>query len=941
MNPIQNLFGHLHRVWGKSIRRQLTWSFSLASLAVILGSGYLFFSYQRHFQYTQGTQSALELAQALAYSSSSWVLANDVAGLQEVLKGAADATDIKFAVVLSPRGEVMASTRPEYIGQVFSDVYSQGLLSMKPEDQILLDTSNLIDVAVPVKAGNRLIGWVRVELARDTANANLRTIAAAGLGIALFFVLIIALIARALARGLSDGIDRLAKVADDAKHGRKFQREDFMRADEIGVLARHLYRMLDTINEEKQAKFESEERLRTILDSVDACIYLKDKEGNYLFANRAVRELWHAEMEEIVGFGDEKFFDVATAANIRRNDSRVLKGGETLKSEEINTAVVTGKTAFYQSTKLPLRREGGSIYALCGISFDITGLKKAEADLRIAATAFESQEGMMVTDANSVILRVNHAFTRVTGYAAEEVIGKNPRLLKSGRQSADYYTEMWESISQRGAWEGEIWNRRKNGEIYPEHITITAVKDKGGLVSNYVATLTDITKSKAYEEDIRNLAFYDPLTRLPNRRLLLDRLLQAYASSMRSGKEGALLFIDLDNFKNLNDTLGHDVGDLLLQQVAQRLESCVREGDTVARLGGDEFVVMLEDLSEQAIEAAAQTKAVGEKILVTLNRPYQLASHKYRSTPSIGATLFNERQPGTEDLLRQADIAMYQAKKAGRNTLRFFDPKMQENINARAALEGELRHALEHQQFQLHYQIQVDDLYRPLGAEALIRWPHPERGMVSPAQFIPLAEEVGLILPIGEWVLDAACLQLKAWQQDLPTRDLVLSVNVSARQFRQADFVAQVQTVMQRHAINPARLKLELTESMLLENIEEIILSMKALKEIGVQFSLDDFGTGYSSLQYLKRLPLDQLKIDQSFVRDIADDSSDRAIVRTIIAMAQSLNLDVIAEGVETEQQRQLLLDNGCTHFQGYLFGKPTSVEEFEARLRQGLNSCV
>lgn len=558
----------------------------------------------------------------------------------------------------------------------------------------------------------------------------------------------------------------------------------------------------------------------------------------------------------------------------------------------------------------------------------------AEQNLRIAAIAFESQEGMLVTDANRAILRVNRAFTSITGYTEKEVIGKHPGMLSSGRHDVDFYAEMWESINRTGAWEGEVWNRRKNGEVYPEHLTFTAVKGSDGIVMNYVASLTDITMSKAASEEIRSLAFYDPLTRLGNRRLLLDRLQHALASSARTDRRGALLFLDLDHFKTLNDTLGHDVGDLLLQQVAQRLETCVREGDTVARLGGDEFVVMLEGLSEQSIEAAAQTEAIGNKILATLAQLYPLATHEYHSTPSIGATLFNGHELEMEELLKQADIAMYQAKAEGRNTLRFFDPLMQASITARADLEHELRKALGNQQFHLYYQIQVDSSHHPLGAEALIRWIHPERGLVPPAEFIPLAEDTGLMVPIGQWVLDTACAQLKTWQQKVLTRELTLSVNVSVKQFRQANFVDIVQATVQRHAINPMRLKLELTESLLLENIEDTIATMNALKEIGVRFSLDDFGTGYSSLQYLKKLPLDQLKIDQSFVRDIAVDINDQAIVLTIIAMAKSLNLDIIAEGVEVENQRQLLLNKGCTTYQGFLFGMPVPIEQFEELLK-------
>jgi diguanylate cyclase (GGDEF)-like protein len=439
---------------------------------------------------------------------------------------------------------------------------------------------------------------------------------------------------------------------------------------------------------------------------------------------------------------------------------------------------------------------------------------------------------------------------------------------------------------------------------------------------------------KESEQSIEKLAFYDQLTGLPNRRHLMDRLQHILASSARGGRKVALLCIDLDNFRDINGTLGHDIGDILLQQTARRLETCLRKSDTVAHLGGDEFVAVLENLSGPAFETAVQAKTAGEKILAALSQPYQLAAHQYHSTTSIGAAIFRDNEQSAEELLKQAVIAVHQAKKAGRNTLCFFDPQMQASIAARVLLEGELRKALESRQFQLYYQIQVDNMHCPLGAEALIRWIHPLRGMISPGQFIPLAEKTGLILPIGEWVLETACAQLKSWQSNALTRKLVLAVNVSAKQFHQEDFVAQVQSTLQRHAIDPMLLKLELTEGMLLENINDTIATMKALKKIGVQFSLDDFGTGYSSLQYLRQLPFDQIKIDQSFVRDICTDSNNMAIVSSIIAMTQSLMLSVIAEGVETGEQRQLLLSQGCTHYQGYLFGKPVPVKQFEALLR-------
>ena len=564
---------------------------------------------------------------------------------------------------------------------------------------------------------------------------------------------------------------------------------------------------------------------------------------------------------------------------------------------------------------------------------DITQRKLAEQQLRIAAIVFESQQGIIVTDTKHLILAVNRTFTSITGYTADEVVGKNPKMLQSGLHDSNFYTAMWKSIHDTGVWKGEIWNRRKSGEVYPQYMNITAVEDLDGIVSHYVATFSDITLSKLASDEIEHLAFYDSLTGLPNRRLLLDRLEQALASSTHSGKNGALLFIDLDNFKTLNDTLGHDMGDLLLQQVAKRLTDCVRENDTIARLSGDEFIVMLENLNEHALDAATQTEMVGEKILAALNQPYQLANYNYRNTPSIGATLFKNHVRNSEELLKQADIAMYQAKAAGRNTLRFFDPQMQANINARLALEADLHLALAENQFELYYQLQTTHDSHAIGAEVLIRWKHPRHGLILPEDFIPLTEETGLILPIGQWILETACAQLKIWEGSPQSQHLQLAVNVSAKQFQQSNFVAQITQILHQNAIKPDRLKLELTESLVLDDIHDTIHKMKALRKIGLRFSMDDFGTGYSSLAYLTQLPLDQLKIDQSFIRNIGIRHADSVIVQTIIGMAHNLGLDVIAEGVETEAQRAFLEQHGCLSCQGYLFSKPLPIEEFELLL--------
>ncbi|MCW8931284.1 MAG: EAL domain-containing protein, partial [Gammaproteobacteria bacterium] len=393
--------------------------------------------------------------------------------------------------------------------------------------------------------------------------------------------------------------------------------------------------------------------------------------------------------------------------------------------------------------------------------------------------------------------------------------------------------------------------------------------------------------------------------------------------------------LDLDHFKTINDTLGHLMGDNLLQEVAQRLIDSVREKDTVARLGGDEYIVMLEDLNQDAIEAANQAESIAEKVLMSLCQPYMLGEHEWHNTSSIGITLFNGHKFEINELFQQADIAMYEAKKAGRNKLHFFDPQTQEAINARVALGGELRNALERQQLYLYYQVQVDDLNHPYGVEALIRWIHPERGLIAPNQFIPLSEESELIFSIGQWVMETACAQLESWQKDPLTNKLSIAVNVSAKEFRQTDYVSQVQTILQHHNINPNLLKLELTESILVDDIEKTIETMSELQKIGVRLSLDDFGTGYSSLQYLKRLPINQLKIDQSFVRDITAHENDKAIVTTIIALAHGLNIDVIAEGVETKEQREHLFYAGCKHYQGYYFSKPMPIEQLERQLKQ------
>jgi len=606
--------------------------------------------------------------------------------------------------------------------------------------------------------------------------------------------------------------------------------------------------------------------------------------------------------------------------------------GELVRAEEDRFERDNGTVQWLRWEVRPWHDASGGVGGILIFSEDITERKQSEEALRIAATAFETQQGMTITDTQGTILRVNKAFTTITGYSAEEVVGKTPRLLRSGRQDGAFYKAMWDSLASSGSWEGEIWNKRKNGEIYPEWLSASAVKNDSGTVTHYVGAFRDVSEGKAAEQRIQALAFYDALTGLPNRVLLLARLQHALTAANRRQRQAALLHIDLDNFKSINDTLGRDQGDLIIKEVVMRLRACARASDTLARIGGDEFILLVEGPIADDEDPVNQARLIGDKVLTTLRQPFALGESTHHTSASVGIALFGDREhENVEEPLKQAELAMYQAKTAGRNTLRFFDPQMQAAVSERAGLESRMREALAKNQFVLHYQPQVDAVGQVTGSEALVRWLDPKRGMISPGEFIPVAEESGLILPLGQWVLETACKELVRWASHPAMAHLTVAVNVSASQFHQSTFVENVLDTLKRTGTNPKLLKLELTESMLVDDIPGVIAKMSALKGYGVNFSLDDFGTGYSSLAYLKRLPLDQLKIDRGFVRDILIDHNDAAIAKMVIALADSMGLAVIAEGVETEGQRDFLASAGCPAYQGSLFSKPLSLEAFEA----------
>ncbi|MBU0689816.1 MAG: EAL domain-containing protein [Gammaproteobacteria bacterium] len=562
-------------------------------------------------------------------------------------------------------------------------------------------------------------------------------------------------------------------------------------------------------------------------------------------------------------------------------------------------------------------------------------LQKSEARFR---QMFESHASpmLLIEPVNGNLVNANLAAANFYGYSIEQM--KTMRISQINTQNPEE-TAVERTQALREERNYFVFpHRLADGSLRTVEVHSSPVEVDGRTL--LFSVVHDITERKQLEQQMHDLAFYDVLTGLPNRRLLLDRLNQALATGVRTRNHGALMFLDLDHFKMLNDLHGHDIGDQMLVKVGRRLRECIREEDSAARFGGDEFVVMLESLSVEVSEAVLQAEAVAEKIRQALARPYLL--HRtgtggesdeiiHHCSSSIGITVFRDHEDGIDQLLKWADMAMYRAKDAGRNTIRFFDPTMQAAVEKRGALEADLHEALEHAQFELFYQVQVDAARRPQGAEVLLRWNHPQRGLVSPLEFIPLAEETGLILLIGGWVLDAACAQIKAWHDVPQLSNLSLAVNVSARQFHQPDFVEFVQATVKRHGISPTSLKLELTESLVLEDVADSIAKMRALKEFGVSFSMDDFGTGYSSLSYLKNLPLDQLKIDQSFVRSIASDNADRVMVMTIVDLGMNFELDVVAEGVETEEQFALLHRYGCGNFQGYLFSRPVPVTEFES----------
>jgi diguanylate cyclase (GGDEF)-like protein/PAS domain S-box-containing protein len=660
------------------------------------------------------------------------------------------------------------------------------------------------------------------------------------------------------------------------------------------------------------------ERFRTLLDfSGEMILLVALPAGAIIDANAAAAEMLGYRLDDLLGqplsaIGLEGCgallaslnSDATTTAPPLRHCETLLhrQGGDTLPIDLTHRVAVVEGTHF----GVLLGRDASARIA-------------AESKLRLAARVISrSGEGIIISDAKGLIVEVNKAFETITGYSRADALGRNPNFLSSGRQDKEFYRRMWQTLHAEGFWQGEIWNRRKNNEIFPEWLSLSAIRDDGGEITHYVATFSDVTEAKANEARIQHMAHHDFLTGLPNRFLLTDRFKQVAAAAERNDTRYALLFIDLDRFKNVNDTLGHSIGDQLLRDVASRLGSIVRGTDTLSRQGGDEFLVLLGEV--ETPEAAA---IVARKLMQVLGEPFLLDGHPITVTPSIGIAVSPEDGTDLDSLLKHADLAMYDAKQQGRNNYQFFRREMNARSLELLLMESDLRQALRKSEFELHYQPQISvSSGQPQGLEALLRWRHPERGLVSPADFIPMAEETGLILPIGQWVLNTACQQLANWRTN-GWPELRVAVNLSAAQFRQQDLLTQVEAALAAANLPADALELEVTESILMIDAEGTAKMLNALNAMGVTLAIDDFGTGYSSLAYLKRFSVSTLKVDRSFVNGIGIDGEDAAICSAIIGLARSLRLDVVAEGVETQAQYDWLAKAGCHIIQGYFTGRP------------------
>lgn len=882
-------------------------------------------------------RSAEQQSRFLASALTPGLAYSDPAMLQDLLDLLDTDSNLLYAVVLDANERVMGSVG---IAPTTLPAPAAGVRS----------SDGLIEVAREIDLAGQPLGSFAVGYsteAIDLLSGNLLerniTLALLVLGLSTLAAVLFSLV---ITRRL-----RLLNLAGKAlERGQLDHRVQVRSHDEFGDLAitfnemaAHLHNTQSTLQEQNQQLNRSVARLESMLGGANAILWEANPDTHeWEFVAGDTRHLLGFPARNL-GRGELRARHIHPA-DLPRVQAAARQSHERARTVDYRFAHRGGQWIWLRDI-LSHAQDAGGRQSLRGLTLDITTHRRttdalAESENRYRDVVDHISEVIFRTDADGRWTLLNPAWEALTGFTVDETLGRPicDFVIPDDQEDARAFCATLLAGCDRAQSE-EIRLHTQGGEVRWVNVYASARFDDRGHVTATFGTMTDITDRKVAEDEIRRLAFFDSLTQLPNRTLLHDRLGQALANSERSRLHGALLFIDLDNFKDINDTLGHAVGDDLLRQVAERMMESVREADTLARLGGDEFVIILNDLHPDPARAATQTEAVGRKLIDLLRKPFRLAGQKRHITPSIGATLFSGRNLGVEEVLKQADLAMYRAKNAGRNTIRFYDPELHRAVEARFELESELRHALELDAFTVEYQPQVDAAGLVVGAEVLLRWNHPTRGAVSPAEFIPVAEQTGLIVPIGRKIIGDACALLAKWREQPQFRDLTLSVNVSARQFRHRSFVRELADTLERTGAPGNRLKLELTESMLLEDVETVIAHIEKLRTLGIEFSLDDFGTGYSSLAYLKRLPLAQLKIDQSFVRDVLDDANDAAIAQMVVNLARTLDLNVIAEGVENEQQRAFLFGLGCRHFQGFLFGYPGTLAQLESRVSDSLSN--
>jgi len=922
----------LKHFWIKSISHQLILGIALVHALLMSIFVYDLVDRERDFLISQSEEQAQGLVETLAANSTSWVLANDFIGLEEVISSQSGFPELRYAMVTNMFGKVMGFTDRTFVGQfLHDDISLQQLQAEGSKSTILISDSNIIDIITPITSKGSQIGWARVGVSRTGITDNLKIVTYKGLFYTLIAILVGIGFAWVMSKNLTSGINKLLQAARKVRDGQRDVDFDLDRPDELGQLALGLKSTVSTLVEnerilsDEHAKMEeSEARFRVLYNQNPSMFFTLDSNGIILSINDyACLELGYKSdnitgrsvMDVIVEQDRNLFFQFISDCFSTPDITHRLEVQKQRKDG--------GILLVSESARVIYSHENAPILLL--VCEDITLRQKSEDNLRLFGRIFsDSYEGITIADANGLITDVNPTFCEITGFTPEEVIGKNPSFLSSGKHSPEFYSDMWEKIEEHGHWQGEVWNRKKSGELFAELLTITSILNDDGDILHYVGLFSDITQSKRQQDTLELMAHYDVLTQLPNRALFADRFVQAIAHSKRTDSLLAVCFLDLDHFKPINDNHGHETGDQLLIEVARRIKECVREDDTVSRQGGDEFAILL-----GGMENFSQCEALLARIHHSLALPFIINDYSLKITASSGVTLYPNDDSDLDTLLRHADQAMYQAKLSGRNCNHLFDAIKDQNTIKKHHQLHKIEQALVKNEFTLYYQPKVNmETGEVFGAEALIRWIDPELGLIPPLEFLPTIEGTDLEIKIGDWVIAEALRQLAEWESNGLV--IAVSINISAHHMLHHSFIENLDEALAKYPnIKPKNLQLEILESSVISDMASISNIIKTCKKgLGVDLALDDFGTGYSSLTHLRNLSVNTIKIDQTFVRDMLDDPNDFGIIDGILALATTFGREVIAEGVETTEQGLMLLTMGCKYAQGYSIARPMPADE-------------